>query len=573
MRTTGITNSITCLLIAVTIPLFSACTSRKFTRDLSESLTTNIDTLNAESHALKPEAILNPDIITLLYEKGGELLSPKWNSRDKISQMITAIHNASLDGLNPDDYHHTEIESLTQKIVSSDKVNVEDAGRLDLLLTDSFLLLSSHLSVGKTDPETIDPQWHASRRLIRKDWEKFIDSTLNSNNIIGALQNLAPGHREYVNLKKALAKYRQLEEKGGWTNFTTSLPKLEKGMRNPDIEKLRKRLEIAQGNIEFNPGDEDLFDQNLFDRVVLFQQRNGLDADGVVGKSTIEALNIPVKDRIEAMEANLERWRWVSDDLGKRYIRINIADLELQVIENDEQVFQSLAIVGRLYKETPVFSAMMKYLVLNPDWVIPPGILKNEIIPEVIKNPAYLAEKNMKVLRTDGTEVDPSTIDWDSVTLKGFPYMIRQEPGPNNPLGRIKFVFPNRHNVYIHDTPSRNLFLKSNRTFSHGCIRINKAFELAGYLLRDNVEWTPERLQNAIDKGQKKIIILPDPIPVHILYLTVWADEDGTAFFTKDIYNRDHILISALNQAPPEPGTFSVRKGSLMDLRKGIKKN
>jgi len=225
-------------------------------------------------------------------------------------------------------------------------------------------------------------------------------------------------------------------------------------MRHPDIALLRKRLAIAQGFIEFNPGDENLFDQPLHDQVVLFQLRNGLNADGVAGKATIEALNISVKDRIATVEANLEHWRWLSDDLGKRYIKVNIANFELQVIENDKQVFYSMAIVGRLYRETPVFSSIIKYLVLDPYWTIPPTILNEDIIPAVIKNPAYLAINNMKVLRNDGIEVDPLTIDWDSVLTTGFPYSIREEPGPVNPLGRIKFMFPNQYNPTGHSVPA-----------------------------------------------------------------------------------------------------------------------
>ena len=348
MRTTGITNSISGLLIAVAVPLFYGCTSNKYARELSENLSTSIDTLQEELPSLEGELIYNPDIIAKLYEKGGSLLSARWNSRDKIARMITAIRNASEDGLNPNDYHLQDIESLAEKIVYSENVEVDDVGRLELLLTDSFLLLSSHLSAGKTDPETIDPQWKASRRMARKDRDAFIDSTLNSSNIIETLQNLAPKHLDYINLKNALVQYRKLEEGGGWQSFSTSLPKLEKGMSHPDISSLRKRLSVTQGKIELNPEDSNLFDQNLYDQVVLFQQRNGLDADGVVGKTTIAALNIPVRRRIESIEANLERWRWISDDLGDRYIRVNIAGFELQVIEKGKVVFQSPAIVGQV---------------------------------------------------------------------------------------------------------------------------------------------------------------------------------------------------------------------------------
>lgn len=559
MRTTWITNSIPGLLIALIITLSYACSSRKFEQKLAENPTSNIELLKGRSPEFDLELNYIPDIITMFYEKWGNLLSAKWKSRDKIAQMISSIRNASVDGLNPDDYHLQEIERLAEKIAFSDNVEIEDISKLEQLLTDSFMLLSMHLTAGKTDPEIIDPQWKASRRIVKKDWEGFIDSTLNSNDIIETLQNLAPEHTDYYNLKKGLVEYRKLEEMGGWPTFSTSLAKLEKGMSHPDVSLLRKRLAGIQGYIEFNPEDTNLFDQNLYDQVLLFQQRNGLDTDGVVGKATIATLNIPVQQRIEAIEANLERWRWISDDLGERYVRVNIPGFELQVIENEKVVFQSPAIVGRLYKETPVFSSEMKYLVMNPDWVIPPEILKIETIPGIIKNQKYLIEKNMKVLRMDGSEVDPSAIAWDSALLRSFPYMIRQEPGLGNPLGHIKFIFPNQYSVYIHDTPSRSLFLLSNRTFSHGCVRINKAHELAEYLLKDDPDWNQASIQKVIDQGQKRTIKLPNHVPVHILYFTAWADDEGTTYFCKDIYNRDQQLISALKKTSPRRESLVIR--------------
>lgn len=546
-------------LIVVMISLLYGCTARRLKNELSENLKANLDTLNQISPEVGGKPIYNPDIITQLYEKGGNLLSAKWDSRDKIAQMISAIRNSSLDGLNPDDYHLPEIELLARKIVSSDKTEAEDISHLEFLMTDAFVLLASHLSEGKTNPETINPQWNVSRRKLKQNWSSFIDSTLNTDNIAGTLQSLTPGHADYNNLKKALAEYRLLEEKGGWGRFITRLPKLEMGMRNPDVAQLRKRLSITQGAADFDPDDENLFDGHLRNQVVIFQYRNGLDPDGVVGKATIRALNIPVMNRIETIEANLERWRWISDDLGQKYIRVNIADCDLRVMENDRLVFQSQAIVGNLLMQTPVFSSMLKYLVLNPEWVVPPTILKGEIIPVLKKSRNYLVRNNMKILRMDGTEADTSSVNWNEVSPDNFPYMIRQDPGLVNPLGRIKFVFPNKYNVYIHDTPSRYLFLQSNRTLSHGCIRINKAFELAEYLLKDSPGWDSVRIQQAIDDATEKVIVLPKSIPVHILYLTARTDDTGTAYFTNDVYDRDRSLISALKQMPP--GNISRKTG------------
>jgi L,D-transpeptidase YcbB len=540
------------LLITLSISMYYECSSKKSKDKLSDRLSAIIKTFKQVSPVHNARQVYNPDIITRLYEKGGPFFSSKFGDRNKTFQMIYAIRNASQDGLNPADYHLHDIEKLVDKIAFSKKVEVEDVASLELMLTDSFLLLASHLAIGKTDPETINTEWDISRRNTDRDWNKYIDSTLKSNDLIGALENLTPRHPEYNNLKKALARYRFIESEGGWDSFTSQLPKLEKGMRHPDVALLRKRLAITQGDIYITPGNEDLFDDSLKKQVVIFQLRNSLTSDGVAGKTTFEALNVPVSDRIQTLAANLERWRWTSDDLGKRYIKVNIASFDLEVIDNNKPVFQSLAVVGQPFKQTPVFSSMLKYLVLNPDWTIPPDIIKNEIISIIKKNPAYLAKNNMKVLRTDGTAVDSSSISWGNVIADNFPYMIRQDPGPGNALGKIAFMFPNKYFVYIHDTPSKHLFSQSTRAFSHGCIRINKAFELAEYILKDQPGWDSLSIQKAIGQGAKRIINLQNQIPVHILYLTARADDEGMAYFSKDIYDRDKQLIKALNQVPPE---------------------
>lgn len=557
MRNEKISGSVNSLMIVITILVIHGCSPGNPGKELSEMMGFYIDTLKMTSPVLDGERIYNPDIIIKLYTKNGMAPSPIWGNRSNITRMVAVIHDAVQDGLLPDDYHHSELEKLIKETEPGKRLKIKETVRLDLMLTDAFVVLSSHLEEGKTDPETIDPQWNVSRRSVINHWDKFIDSTLLSGNVIGAIQDLTPRHREYNNLKKALIKYRQYEEKGGWQPFITDLKKLEPGMRHPDITMLRKRLSVTQGDIECIPGEEDLFDKTLQEEVIAFQKANGLDPDGVVGKTTIEALNIPVEQRIETLEANLERWRWIRDDLGKRYIRVNIPDFSMQLLEDNKPVFHSLAVVGRPFRQTPVFSSSLRYLVVNPDWVVPTQIIREEIVPEIIKDQKYLSENNMKILRMDGTEVEPSSINWGNIVADEFPFMIREEPGAKNPLGKVAFMFPNEYSVYIHDTPSQYLFSKSSRAFSHGCIRINKALELAEYLMRDTRGWDTAHLQQAILLGKKEIISLRDPIPVYILYLTASADDDGSAIFAKDIYDRDQVLINALNEGP------SVHRNSL----------
>ena len=536
--------------ITAIIIIFDGCSRRSYIIELSEELPT-VGGIEEEVLSSDDGEVTGvTDIITKLYEKSDSLLSATWNSSENLHQMLFVLHNVHREGLNPEDYNLSAIEKLTDKIILSKNAEIIDVARLELLLTNAFLLLSAHLALGKTDAMTIDPNWKASGRTLTIDLEKFADSTLLKNRIIENLQKLTPSHREYSNLKKALVAYRRIEENGGWARFGTILPKLEKGMCDPDIALLRKRLGITQVFIENDTVNKDLFDQSLLKQVMLFQQRNGLNADGVVGKATIETLNISVGERIATIEANLERWRWLSSDLGERYIKVNIANFDLQVIEKDDLVFNTEAIVGLVNRKTPVFSSIMKYLVLNPDWTVPPTILTDDIIPSVILNPGYLAEKNLKILRIDGTEVDPLSIDWINILTTGFPYRVHQEPGPGNALGRVKFVFPNQYSVYIHDTPNRNLFGRTDRSLSSGCIRVNNPVALAAWLMKDNPAWTPAQIKNVIDQGKEQIVNLVSPIQVHIVYLTAWACDDGLVYFRKDIYSRDQKLMAALKKSP-----------------------
>jgi len=385
----------------------------------------------------------------------------------------------------------------------------------------------------------------AAKRTPRHDLARFVDSTIVYDRVIESIQSLTPSHREYRNLKKGLAIYRTMGENGGWEPVEINVAKLERGMSHPDVGKLRKRLSAGEEI------DSLLFDYELYGKVVAFQKLHGLTADGIVGKGTVEAFNISVEERIADIEANLERWRWLSDDLGERYIKVNIANFEMQVVENDQPVFICEAIVGRPFRQTPVFSSVMNHLVLAPTWTVPPTILWQDVIPAVKKNPAYLSQKNMQLISRDGSMVNSANVDWKNVSRSNFPYMVRQAPGKDNALGAVKFMFPNQYSVYIHDTPTRNLFVHADRSFSSGCIRISKPLEFAHYLLSDQSSWTSEQINRTIAQGRERTIFLTTPIPVHLLYMTTWAEDDGTVHFRKDIYHRDQPLLSALKMGPP----------------------
>jgi len=298
-------------------------------------------------------------------------------------------------------------------------------------------------------------------------------------------------------------------------------------------------------------GGDDFFDRGLELAVRRFQKRHGLTDDGVVGPATLEALNVPVAERLRQIELNLERWRWLPEDLGRRYILVNIADFELEVVEDGRRVLAMRVVTGKKMRLTPVFSGRMTYLVLNPYWHIPHKIAVKDVLPRIKRDPGYLVRQGIRVFESWddlAPEIPPETIDWPAVTKHNFAFKLRQDPGPSNALGRVKLMFPNRFAVYLHDTPSRYMFRKNQRDFSSGCIRVEKPIDLAAYVLDGDRKWTREKILSAIASGESRIAWLPEPIPVHVLYWTAWVDEEGTVQFRRDVYGRDRSLDEALEE-------------------------
>lgn len=345
----------------------------------------------------------------------------------------------------------------------------------------------------------------------------------------------------YLGLQKALVNYREIAERGGWPAVSKGLS-LKKGDISGRVAALRKRLAITGDFVGDKVREENLFDEELLNAVIRFQRRHGLIEDGVVGTETAKALNVPVEKRIRQIEINMERLREMPSETAPRYITVNIAAFELQVVENENPVMSMKVIVGKPYWHSPLFSAKMTHLVFNPSWYIPNSIARKEVLPKIKKEPDYLTREGIKVFE-NGTNyrkaLDASAIKWADVTADNFKYRLVQIPGERNPLGKIKFVFPNKYNVYLHDTPAKVLFARSNRAFSHGCIRIEKPVELAEYVFRDDPSWTRDRINEMIAAGKEVKVMLPSPINVHILYMTAWVGKDNVLQFREDVYGRD----------------------------------
>lgn len=491
---------------------------------------------------------------------------PAWSDNNGLlpqaEVLINIIRDADREGLKPNDYHFSQLETALRgirqdKVVSypnyqsdDNSPNPRDLANIDLLLTDAFILYGSHLLHGRINPKTVDAAWLIEDQ--EQDLIEVLRTALSSNKVEEALKNLMPRHPSYTSLTQALIKYREIADKGGWPTLSDG-PKMEKGEHSERVTVLRKRLAITGDLNEELTNDSELFDDSLEQALRNFQRRHGLRTDGIVGQYTLAALNVPVEKRIGQIELNMERLRWLPQNLGSRYILVNVANFELYVAENNQTLMSMRVIVGKPYWNTPVFTAEMTYLVLNPHWNIPQTIFAEEKLPKIKKDPEYFSKDRIRVLKgwsPKAQEIDPTTIDWSKVTEQNFNYRLRQEPGTGNPLGQIKFMFPNPYHVYLHDTPQKGLFSRTDRNLSHGCIRIEKPLDLAEYVLHLSPAWTPRKIRTAINKGATKSVGLPEPIPVYLVYFTAWVEEDSSIEFRNDIYGRDEALYQALREAP-----------------------
>ncbi len=474
------------------------------------------------------------------------------------TSFLAALRLVSEDGLNPKNYHLDAIESLLAEIKEAmgkrpRKVRPEALVDLEMLLTDAFLLCGSQLVYGQVDPETFQSEWSIKGRI--EDLAAVLEKGLADKDIPGALDLLRPNHAMYRGLIKAFRTTRIAAAAGGWPEFPPGA-KLKKGDRDPRVEVLRNCLE-ARGDLTSSERVERVFfDAELEDGVKAFQRRHGLEPDGIVGAATEAALNVSAEVRLTQILANLERWRWITQDLGERYILINVADFRVGVFEGVREVLSMPAIVGSAYRRTPEFSGKMTYIEINPTWTVPPKLVREDILPKVREDPGYLKEKGIRIFRdwSEGApEIDAEAVDWSQVKADALSFKFRQDPGPRNSLGRIKFMFPNKFDVYLHDTPDRGLFSRAARDLSSGCIRIEKPLDLAEYILRDDPDWSREKILAALADSTTRVIPLRNPIGVHLLYWTAWLADDGQVNFRGDIYQRDAALSEALRQNASTP--------------------
>lgn len=540
----------------ITIPMQNIETYNfcNFTDEVRDCLISRLSSLIIQNKIdPKTTMICNPRLLLAFYLH--REVKPVWVSKDGLNNkaviLIQTIIETDHEGLDSEIYHRENILTLLTDIKYSRLSDMPEPAKLvelDILLTDAFLSYAFHLSEGIVDPYSNNLNWYIKKP--KRKLEKIFQAVLYDDKMEGFVCALQPHHSGYLRLKQALLKYQNIKKSGGWHEIPAG-GKLRKGDFGTRIAALRSRLIISDDLTDTTIGNQVYFDEVLEDGVRSFQARHGLKVDGIVGPKTRFELNVPVEDRIRQIRLNMERWRWLPQDLGNCHLTVNTADFKLSVVENEQTIKSIRTIVGKIKRPTPVFSQKITYLELNPYWNIPHSIALNDILSRIKKDPGYLADHNIRIFENwaeNARELNPESIDWDAITKKNFVYKLRQDPANSNALGRIKFIFPNEFSIYLHDTPTRNLFNKTRRTFSSGCIRIEKPVELAAYLLQNNSKWSLEKLVAAVNRKKNKIILLSDPIKIYILYWTAWVDKNGIINFRDDIYGRDRRLNIALNE-------------------------
>ena len=474
--------------------------------------------------------------------------------------LLDVLRRAPEVGLSPTDYGVDELEARLEKVRGTpllDEPEPKDLARLELALTTVFLRYGSDVLDGRVTPSTVRVGWHTKPR--RADFVKVLRRAAEKGQVRQVLGELEPQHTGYRRLKKAFVRTYEVAAKGGWPVVAPG-PPLRLGARGPRVAELRARL-AAEGDLPSRSGvllgaasrmggAEAVFETSLEQAVRRFEDRYGLEPDGVVGPEDLAELNVPVESRLRQMELNLERWRWLPSSLGKRFILVNIPEFALRLYEGEQQKMTMRVVVGKTYNRTPVFSDRITYIVFNPTWNVPTSIAVHEIVPAAQQDPGYLARNRMRIFTgtgDDAREVDPNSIDWSSTGPENFSYVFRQDPGGENALGRIKFMLPNNFDIYLHDTPATHLFARTERDFSHGCIRVEKPLELAEYLLGPN-RWDRARIEQDLASPETQSVTLKRPIAVHILYFTTWADEDGRVHFRNDVYGLDTVQNRAVRR-------------------------
>ena len=480
---------------------------------------------------LHPENKTIQENVFLFYKKRNYAYA--WFTKNGMTEAVLNFQNQLQNykyNFQDNDLNSAEIDKLidSKNETENDAIQKE---KLELLLTITYFKYAKK-AFGGIDKSEHELDWYIPRK--KKNYQVMLDSLITKDkNEISKTSN-----PYYSRLVIKLHSYRNIQKKGGFPQIKTSQKLLSINDQDSSIIQAKQRLFLS-GDLKKNDGST-LFTNDLANAVSNFQKHLGLNEDGTLNAKTVIELNKTVDYRIKQMLVNLERLRWVPITLENDYLIVNIPEYKLHIIENKKLLWQTDVIVGKTAKQTSIFKGNISRIVLNPYWNIPNSIINEEILPKLKQNSNYLDRNNMEVVAGENV-VNASAIDWNKYS-KNIPYLIRQKPGLNNSLGKMKFLFPNSFNIYLHDTPAKENFNQSRRDFSHGCIRVENPKKLALYLLRKNKNWNKEKVDQVLQTSKETGIALKPNLPVYIVYFTAWVDTEGNLNFRNDIYNLDEKL-------------------------------
>lgn len=487
------------------------------------------------------ETLAEPAAVSRFYEARDS--RPAW--LDRANDVVAAIRATAADGLDPERYHLRAIESMLDSRRGAAPLP-EDAAKLDILLADAVAGSAADVSYGRVRPAAVNPAWTADPRAEAPPLDSTLAVLAGSGSLREALDRQRPDHFIYRGLMGELARLRAIETRGGWPLVPPGKP-LRPGNSDRRVAVVRRRLRISGEAAGDVPPDSMRFDAALARAVQTFQARHRLDSTGVVDRATVDAMNVGVRVRIDQVRANLERARWVLGGLGDDFMLVNLPAFKAYLIRAGHNVWESRTQIGEEAMQTPTFRARIRTVVFNPDWTVPPVVLEQEILQGMQAGKDVLDEKGLMIYDASNHVVDPKSIDWSSVTPETFPYAIRQPAGDDNALGKVKFLFPNPYSIYLHDTPSRQLFEADRRTFSHGCIRLEHPLELAELLLQGQDDWDGDKIERVIASDSTVSVAVERPLPILIVYWTVSVGASGEVRYAQDIYQLDPPLLTALN--------------------------
>lgn len=468
---------------------------------------------------------------------------PVWfgesSNEGAIKTAIDVLRQSDREGLEPSVYE--PLIRVTEGVSSSS--DLEQQVRAEIDMTRALLQY-----IDDVGGERLSPKRVSKKLFINPDPTDAVSilyQGVQQDPTMAWLQQYTIERPEYQKLKTELYRLRQEQASGGWATVSKG-PKLKIGMSGDRIKELRQSL--MQQGYEVGDTQDPHFDEALETSVKQYQENHGMEPDGVVGTETIDVINIPIDQRIKHVVVSMERWRWFPKSMHNRYVIVNTAGYELRAYEDNHPALYMRVIVGQKMRQTPVFSSVIYSVRFNPSWGVPHMIAVQDKLKVIQKDPSYLVRKGFVVYDSNNERVSPDSVDWSSLSKDNFPYRLRQMPGTQNALGKIRFSITSPFDVYLHDTAEPKLFQKAVRDFSSGCIRVEKPLDLGVFVFNNSGEWPREKIQQDMQGNQTRNIDLKDPVPVHIAYFTVWVDEQGATHFVSDVYGQDKAIEEALGQ-------------------------